>query len=201
MINRVRTNRIFHCYINPRKEVSVEAVKVHGITNAFLNDKPVFEEVVDDFLSFVEDSTLIIHNAAFDMSFINNELTLTNKPSIGLHRVVDSLLMARKKFPGAPASLDALCKRFNISLEKRDKHGALLDAELLTHVYLNLIDSLQATINLDMHANGNDEMINPSSRQVRPARVLYDTAADNLKHKEFLTNNIPDAIWNKVGKK
>lgn len=201
LINRVKTNRTFHCYINPRTAVNPEALRVHGISNDFLNDKPVFEEIADDFLSFIEDSTLVIHNAAFDMSFINNELLIMNRPSIAQDRVLDSLLMARRKYPGAPASLDALCKRFNINLDKRDKHGALIDAELLTHVYLNLQDSIQASIPLDNYSNVTIPEEFTNVRILRPARKLNNNEAEVVQHQEFLAERIPNAIWNKLAKK
>jgi DNA polymerase III subunit epsilon len=201
LINRVKTNQTFHRYINPRTQVNPEALRVHGLSNDFLNDKPVFEEVADDFLAFIEDSTLVIHNAAFDMSFINNELLIMNRPSIGQNRVIDSLLMARKKYPGAPASLDALCKRFNINLDKRDKHGALIDAELLTHVYLNLQGSIQASIQLDDYTSAKNQDGFANERKLRPVRKLNDNEAEVLKHQEFVDGLIPNAIWNKLAKK
>lgn len=201
LINRVKTKHTFHRYINPRKEVSPEAFRVHGISNAFLNDKPGFEEIADDFLSFIEDSTLVIHNAAFDISFINNELLVVEKPFIAQQRIIDSLLIARKKFPGAPASLDALCKRFNVNLDKRDKHGALIDAELLAYVYLHLQDSIQASIQLDYHTDADSQGKFSTERKLRPVRKLNDNEIEDLKHQEFVDKFIPNAIWNKLASK
>jgi DNA polymerase-3 subunit epsilon len=201
LIDRVKTNQTFHCYINPRKEISPDALRIHGITNEFLNDKPVFHDIANDFLSFIEDSALVIHNASFDMSFINHELSLVNRPAIDQARVIDTLFMARKKFPGSPASLDALCKRFNISLDKRDKHGALIDAELLTHVYLNLLDNIQATIQLDEQININDQLIIQNKRELQPIRNLNDNKLELANHQEFIDQFIPNAIWNKSAKK
>lgn len=149
LINHIPTGRIFHAYINPDREVPQDAFQVHGLSYEFLKTHPLFSEVAQPFLEFIEDSPLVIHNARFDMKFLNAELTLQACGEIPFHRAIDTLTMARQKFPGSPASLDALCKRFNINNKARDKHGALLDAELLAQVYLELIGGKQPMLSLD----------------------------------------------------
>lgn len=144
LVNHLPTGRTYHQYINPERDVPAEAVAVHGLTSAFLSDKPTFGEIVGDFLDFIgDDSTLVIHNAAFDMKFLNAELKQFGFPSIEWKRVIDTLDMARRKFPGSPANLDALCRRFNIDNSNRTLHGALLDSELLAEVYMELMGGRQ----------------------------------------------------------
>lgn len=138
LLNDLPTGRKLHIYVNPERDVPQEAVKVHGLTNEFLDDKPVFAEVVDDFISFVGEAQMVIHNAKFDIEFIDEELRKVGKPTYGIARTIDTFTLAKRKFPGSPASLDALCRRFNVSLEKRELHGALLDSELLSEVWLGL---------------------------------------------------------------
>jgi DNA polymerase-3 subunit epsilon len=135
------TKKIFHKIINPQRDVPEEAFKVHGFSTEFLKKKETFEKVVDEFLNFIKDKKIIIHNASFDLSFLNHELKLIRKNEIKKDNVIDSLEVARNKFPGASNSLDALCKRFNIDLSRREKHNALLDCELLREVYINLLDA------------------------------------------------------------
>ena len=149
LVSGVRTGKFFHTYLNPQREVPYEAEAVHGLSTAFLKDKPLFAEKVDEFLEFLGSARLVIHNAAFDMKFVNAELGALGFSALAMERVVDTLLMARKKFPGSPASLDALCKRFNVDLSARTKHGALLDAELLAEVYAELLGGKQVTLALD----------------------------------------------------
>ncbi len=136
--NHIPTGKIYHRYFNPERDLPDEAAQVHGLTNEFLADKPVFSEEVDGFLAFIGEAPLIIHNASFDMGFINAELTRTGFPTLPMSRAVDTLILARRQFPGAPASLDALCKRFGVDLSDRAFHGALLDARLLAEVYLGV---------------------------------------------------------------
>ena len=138
--NQIPTSKTFHCYLNPQRKVSEDAIKVHGYTDEFLADKKKFSDVVDDFLEFIQNKKLIIHNAEFDISHINNELKLISKPTISKDNVVDTLDIAREKFPGSSISLDALCKRFRIDNSRREFHTALIDCELLSKVYVNLID-------------------------------------------------------------
>lgn len=150
LINHVPTGRVFHSYINPEREVPEGAYKVHGLSYDFLKGHPTFKEVSSLFLSFIQEEPLVIHNAKFDMKFLNAELKWLQLSEISHHRAIDTLAMARKKFPGSPASLDALCKRFGIDNGARDKHGALLDAELLAQVYGELLGGKQRTLLLEV---------------------------------------------------
>ena len=138
--NQIPTNKIFHEYINPQRDVSEDAYKVHGYSNKFLSDKKNFSEISEDFLDFIKDKKIVIHNAPFDLSFLNYELRLTNKKPINKENVIDTLEIARAKYPGSQNSLDALCKRFNIDNSKREKHNALIDCHLLKEIYVNLLD-------------------------------------------------------------
>ena len=149
--NQIPTGKVFHRYINPERSVSEEATKVHGYTERFLSDKDKFSEIHKDFLKFIENKKLIIHNAPFDLSFLNYELKLLDKKSIDKKNVIDTLELARSKFPGSPNSLDALCKRYNIDNSKREKHSALIDCHLLKEVYINLVDQKSPKLNLKSH--------------------------------------------------
>ena len=146
--NQIPTKNVFHIYLNPERKVSEKALEVHGYTDEFLSTKQKFAEIADDFLNFIKDKKIIIHNAEFDIGHLNNELSLINKPKISNSNVIDTLELARNKFPGSGISLDALCKRFRIDNSKREKHTALIDCELLTKVYINLIDQKEPTLNL-----------------------------------------------------
>jgi len=154
LINHVPTGRTYHQYINPNRSMPAEAEAIHGITEAFLADKPIFEAVAQDFVDFIGTGTLVIHNAKFDVKFLNFELQRVNKAPIKFDRVVDTLDMARNRYPGAQNSLDALCRRFRIDSAKRVKHGALLDSELLADVYIELIGGRQGGFSLDVAAKG-----------------------------------------------
>lgn len=149
LIDKAKTGKHFHAYINPRRLVAEAAYAIHGISDEFLRDKPIFAKVAKDFVDFIGNSRLVIHNAPFDIRFLNHELALVGLPILQSHRVVDTLLIARKKFPGSPVSLDALCKRFAINLDTREKHGALIDAELLAMVYLMMYKAVQTKIVLE----------------------------------------------------
>ena len=201
LIDQERTGRYFHRYINPKRSISLEASKVHGITDSHVADKPTFAEIVKDFIEFVHiDSKLVIHNAGFDMSFINMELELCGYPAICSKRVVDTLTIARRQFPGSPASLDALCKRFKISLSTREKHGALIDAELLAAVYVNLIGTrVQSAMNLfeTPAANINQNAIKTIKQ--RPTRTHEISAEEQAAHEEFL-QKLNSPIWKNCGK-
>jgi DNA polymerase-3 subunit epsilon len=153
LIHRKRTGATFHSYLNPERDMPQEAYRIHGISGEFLQDKPLFAHVAEDFSAFIEGATLVIHNASFDIKFLNAELKTINRPLLPLDKVIDTLLIARKRFPGSPASLDALCKRFKIDLSSREKHGALLDAELLAEVYIQLMgDTGQTTLSFSAPA-------------------------------------------------
>lgn len=149
LIDRKITGQFFHTYLNPQRDVPASAQKIHGISTEFLQDKPVFSQIVKEFMDFIQMDRLVIHNASFDMGFLNHHLMGLGKPAIPYTRAIDTLEMARKKFPGAKATLDALCARFNISLEKREKHGALLDSELLAEVYIQMMGGYQNAFNLE----------------------------------------------------
>ena len=138
--NLIPTKKIFHCYLNPERKVSESALKVHGYTDEFLSDKKKFIDIVDEFLEFIKDKKIVIHNAEFDISHLNNELSLINRDLITKNYVIDTLEIARNKFPGSGISLDALCKRFRVDNSRREKHNAILDCELLAKVYINLLD-------------------------------------------------------------
>lgn len=146
LIGRIRSGKTFHCYLNPQRDVPAEAFAVHGISGDFLKDKPLFADVAQAFIDFLQDSPLVIHNAGFDMKFINHELSRVSREPVAMERAIDTVQIARRLFPGAPASLDALCKRFEIDLSGRTKHGALLDAELLSDVYLELCGGRQTSL-------------------------------------------------------
>jgi DNA polymerase-3 subunit epsilon len=177
--NQIPTSKKFHCYLNPERKVSQKALEVHGYTDEFLLSKKKFKEIVDDFLSFIKNKRLIIHNAEFDLSHLNNELLLLEKSKIDNNNVVDTLELARNKFPGSAISLDALCKRYRIDNSKRVHHTALIDCELLSKVYVNLIDQKEPTLNfqsqdneiLDMNLLKNNEyckkIIKPSSQEIK----------------------------------
>ena len=151
--NQMPTSKNFHCYLNPQRKVSEDAMKVHGYTDEFLADKKKFKDVVDDFLKFIENKKLIIHNAEFDISHLNNELKLIGKSTISTENVVDTLDIAREKYPGSQISLDALCRRFRIDNSRRKLHTALIDCELLSKVYINLIDQKEPKLNFSLNEN------------------------------------------------
>lgn len=195
LINRRKTDNHFHVYINPEREISSEAFGIHGISNEFVKDKPKFKEIAKDFLNFIGDSTLVIHNAGFDIGFINMELKLLKLPVLFMERVIDTLLIARKKFPKAPANLDALCKKFNISLSSRTKHGALIDAELLAMVYIALLEGDQAKMSFGEMKAQNVEFKNVSKNF--PQRNYKLSATEENRHKEFI-GKIPNCIWDAI---
>jgi DNA polymerase-3 subunit epsilon len=182
----VPTGKFFHCYLNPERDMPPEAQRVHGLSSEFLRDKPVFASVVEEFLEFIAEDILVIHNAAFDMRFVNAELGLLGFPPIPASRAIDTVLMARKKFPGSPASLDALCKRFAIDLSARTKHGALLDAELLADVYLELLGGRQVTLALDRHGAAKETDAPVAARQKLEPRLFPPTAEELAAHEAML---------------
>lgn len=196
LINYVPTGRIFHAYINPEREVPQEAYNVHGLSYDFLKDHPLFKDVGRLFLEFIEDAPLVIHNAKFDMKFLNAELTSHDWPEIPFSRAIDTLVMARKKFPGSPASLDALCKKFGVDNKARDKHGALLDAELLAQVYLELIGGKQPGLSLDFGSKEQEQVnAEKAERKVcRPQRDYQPTAEELNLHRALL-GKLKDPIW------
>jgi DNA polymerase-3 subunit epsilon len=169
LVNLLPTGRVYHQYINPERPVPREAENIHGLGNDFLRDKPVFARIATDFLDFIGDSTLVIHNAAFDMRMLNAELTRLGQPVLPMSRAVDTLEIARKRFPGAQASLDALCRRFGVDNSGREKHGALLDTELLAEVYLELMGGRQQGLVLDPAPTITPPVAQTGVRAVAPA--------------------------------
>ncbi len=196
----IPTGRTYHQYINPEREVPQEAVEVHGLTFDFLRDKPVFKSVAEDFLGFIGDAKLVIHNAAFDMKFLNAELKWLGKPPIPWEQAIDTLDMARRKFPGSPASLDALCRRFGIDNSARTLHGALLDSEILAEVYLELIGGRQPGLVLaDISAaTGANQPTATSASRTRPEPLPSRLTADERDaHAAFVRDMGDGALWAK----
>lgn len=199
LVNLIPTGQTFHKYLNPEREVPADAVRVHGLTNAFLADKPKFDEIADAFLEFIGDAPLVIHNATFDMSFINAELFNSGRKPLPKGRAVDTLTMARRMFPGAPASLDALCKRFGVDNSGRKFHGALLDSELLADVYLELKGGRQTGLALAAEAKAAAETIDQAgpalrSRVARPPRPHAPTDEELAAHGAMVAA-MKAAIW------
>jgi len=199
LINHIPTGQVFHRYINPMRSMPVEAYNVHGLSEQFLADKPVFGDVVEEFLAFVDGARLIAHNASFDMGFLNFELGNVGRPALPAELVVDTLMLARKKHPVGSNSLDALCQRYGIDNSRRTKHGALLDAELLAEVYLELIGGRQAFLTLDAEEVGGHagaisaRDIPPRPRPLGPRL----TEAEREAHIAFIAEMGEKAIWRK----
>jgi DNA polymerase-3 subunit epsilon len=195
-LNRKEVGSHFHRYINPLKTLTEENMNIHGITNEFLEDKPLFEDVADDFLSFIQDSFIIAHNANFDVGFLNHELEKISKPTIDKDRVVDTVVIARNRFPGQQVNLDALVKKLKVnSLIDREFHGALKDAKILTDIYLELQGVNQMGLQLD---EGKSEDLNLSGELNLKTIVL--TKEETEAHKEFIRDNIPNSNWAKTDK-
>ena len=200
VMNYVPTGRTYHVYINPERDVPAEAVAVHGLKTEFLRDKPVFSQIYTDFLDFLAEGQLVIHNAEFDMKFINAELRKVGLKPIPDKRVTDTLAMARRKFPGSPASLDALCRRFGIDNSSREFHGALLDAQLLSEVYLEMMGGRQHGLGLaaegNAASNAGEAVSVHAARQrtFREPRAHAPSDAEQAAHDELL-KQIKDPIW------
>ena len=186
--NLVPTKNIFHFYLNPERKVSEKAFEVHGYSDEFLATKQKFIEIADDFIDFIKDKKIIIHNAEFDIGHLNNELTLIGKPKISTTNVIDTLELARNKFPGSGISLDALCKRFRIDNSRREKHTALIDCDLLAKVYINLIDQKEPTLNLAENSENNISLSQSVAEYYK--KVIKPTEQELLNHKEFLKKNL-----------
>ena len=196
--NRVPTGRHFQRYLNPEREVPEEAFKIHGLGNDFLADKPRFAQVVEDFLAFLDEAPLVIHNAEFDLKFINAELGRTERPAIAPGRkVVDTIAIARRRFPGAPAGLDALCRRFEIDNSARTLHGALLDCELLAEVYLELTGGRQPGFDLAQQGRA-ARATAPSARTPREPRA-HPPTPDELEAHAAMVARLKDSLWSKSG--
>ncbi|MEM6833934.1 MAG: DNA polymerase III subunit epsilon [Pseudomonadota bacterium] len=195
--NLIPTGRTFHCYINPERDMPLGAFEIHGLSTEFLSDKPTFAQIADDFLAFIADAGLVAHNADFDFGFINAELDNIGRPPISNSRKVDSWRMAQRLFPGQASSLDALCRRFEIDLSARTKHGALLDAELLAEVYLNLKGGRQTRLDLGSNLAGgaSDQVISiHKKRQSITAREHHLCPQERARHEAFVSE-IPNALW------
>tara|TARA_Y100001970_G_scaffold139990_1_gene172361 strand:- start:3680 stop:4345 length:666 start_codon:yes stop_codon:yes gene_type:complete len=186
--NLVPTKNIFHFYLNPERKVSEKAFQVHGYTDEFLSTKQKFIEIADDFLNFIKDKKIIIHNAEFDIGHLNNELSLIGKQKINNSTIIDTLELARNKFPGSGISLDALCKRFRIDNSRREKHTALIDCELLAKVYINLIDQKEPTLNLS--ENNEVKIISNEGRIDYYKEVIIPTKDELLDHNNFLKKSL-----------
>ena len=195
LFNHIPTGKFFHAYVNPDRDVPEISTKITGLTAEFLKPYPTFDKIVHDLLAFIADDPLVIHNAEFDMAFLNAELNRVNLPQLPKSRAVDTLMMARLKFPGSPASLDALCKRFNIDLSKRDKHGALLDSELLAQVYLELLGGRQRSLGLN--ESQEETLIEVETIKADyPMRNFEVTVEENSMHEAFLSQ-IKFPLWKK----
>ena len=199
IIDLLPTGRQFHTYCDPLREVPEKVVEITGLTTEFLRGKALFGDVADDFLEFVGDSTLIAHNAQFDMGFINAELKRSGRDPLPASRFKDTLAMAHAKFPGSPASLDALCKRFGISLSARDKHGAIIDSELLAAVYLELCGGRAMSLGLDAKMEDVQSESGFLVAKPRPTPLtLQPTEAEITAHREFIGNLKGDTVWEKI---
>ncbi len=197
--NHVPTGRTYHQYINPDRSMPKDAFKIHGLSDEFLSDKPKFADVADDFLEFLGEGKLVIHNAAFDLGFINAELGWIGRPQLSENQVIDTVAVARNKFPGSPASLDALSRRFGIDTSDRVRHGALLDSEILAEVYLELVGGRQPNFAFTMHPIGGTD---PSGESWRPGPrgkelPLRITDAEAKAHVEFVESLGEGALWRK----
>jgi len=190
--NLIPTKNKFHCYLNPERKVSEKALEVHGYTDEFLAKQKKFRDIVEDFLNFIKDKRLIIHNAEFDLGHLNNELAILGKKKIN-NEIIDTLTLARDKFPGSPVSLDALCKRYRVDNSKRTQHTALIDCDLLAKVYINLIDQKEPTLNFQ-NVDTKVNLKNYSAAYFK--KVIKPTPEEIEKHKAYLKNNLKKNFFN-----
>ena len=195
LMHHLPTGNSLHIYINPERDIDDGAIAVHGLTNAFLSDKPLFAEIVDKFLSFIGDAPLVIHNASFDMDFINSELEKIQYPSLPMDRAIDTLAMARKKFPGAQASLDALCRRFGIENRHRELHGALVDAALLADVYIELIGGKEPTLGL---STKKAKIAARDITRVHQKSRSFRVSEEELELHRAFVKTLTNPIWDKT---
>ena len=195
--NQISTNKIFHEYINPQRPVSEEAYKIHGYSDKFLSDKKTFAEISEDFLNFIKDKKLIIHNAPFDLSFLNYEMRLIKKKEIDKKNIIDTLEIARAKYPGSQNSLDALCKRLNIDNSKRKKHNALIDCHLLKEIYINLVDQKEPRFNLESTEIIDAKFDNNINRKSnKETRIIEPNNEELQLHKKYLKLHLPKNYYN-----
>ena len=185
--NFLPTNNNFHCYLNPERKVSEKALETHGYTDEFLSDKKKFKEIADDFLLYIKGKKLIIHNAEFDLSHLNNELKIAGKDLIN-NEIIDTVVLARDKFPGSSNSLDALCKRYRIDNSKREKHTALIDCDLLSKVYINLIDQKEPKLNFNNETSDNNQVLKTNISYFK--KVVKPTEEEKRNHEQYLKTNL-----------
>ena len=195
LIDLSPTQNKFHCYLNPERKVSEKALEVHGYTDEFLSNQKKFSEVVDEFLNFIENKRLVIHNAEFDLSHLNNELALLGKKKLNSEDAIDTLALARNKFPGSPTSLDALCKRYRVDNSKRTQHTALIDCDLLAKVYINLLDQKEPTLNFKNDEN-EKTIINLDDASQYYKKIIKPTEEELKLHKEYLKNTLKKNFFN-----
>ena len=191
--NLIPTKNRFHCYLNPERKVSEKALEVHGYTDEFLANQKKFKDICDQFLEFIKDKRLIIHNAEFDLGHLNNELSIFGKKKLG-NEIIDTLVLARDKFPGSPVSLDALCKRYRIDNSKRTQHTALIDCDLLAKVYINLIDQKEPTLNFQSQDQAINEGQNININYFK--KIVTPTEDEIRNHKEYLKSNLKKNYFN-----
>ncbi len=193
--NFVLTSKKFHCYLNPERKVSEQALKVHGYTDIFLSSQKKFSQIAEEFLNFIKDKRLVIHNASFDLSHLNNELAILGKNKISTNNVIDTLELARKKFPGSQNSLDALCRRYKIDNSKRERHTALIDCELLSKVYINLTDQKEPSLDFKI-GSLIKESEHPNEKIKYFDKVIKPTEEELKLHKNYLKNNLKKNFFN-----
>lgn len=197
LMNHLATGKTYHVYINPERDIPAEATAVHGITEEFVKDKPVFGEIVGDFMDFIGDAKLVIHNAEFDMKFLNAELKTYGFPSLDNRRAIDTLKVAREKFPGSPANLDALCRRFGIDNSNRVFHGALLDSQLLAEVYLELLGGRQQGLGIS-ETNVQTESVKEIKTKTRREPREFPAHEDEKASFDALLGKLKDPLWKKI---
>ena len=200
LMEHLPTGKTWRAYLNPERLVPIETQRIHGLTDEFLADKPIFADIAEDFLGFIGDAALVIHNASFDLKFVNSELHRVGRPPIPYARAIDTIEIAKSKIPGARYSLDELCKRFGIDLSVRTKHGALLDAELTSQVYLELLGGRQKRLSLSPIDRASDALGEVRTARVRPEPLASRlTRAESEAHQKFVAEELgADALWNKV---
>ena len=191
----IPTQNRFHCYLNPERKVSEKALEVHGYTDEFLATQKKFSQVVDEFLNFIDNKRLVIHNAEFDLSHLNNELELLGKKKLNSENVIDTLALARDKFPGSPISLDALCKRYRVDNSQRTQHTALIDCDLLAKVYINLLDQKEPTLNFK-NEDSEKTIINSNNTKQYYKKVIRPTEEELKLHKEYLKRSLKKNFFN-----
>ena len=191
--NQIPTTKKFHCYLNPERKVSEKALEVHGYTDEFLANQKKFKDIGDQFLEFIKNKRLIIHNAEFDLGHLNNELSIVGKKKLS-NEIIDTLVLARDKFPGSPVSLDALCKRYRVDNSKRTQHTALIDCDLLAKVYINLIDQKEPTLNFQSQDQAINEAQNTNVNYFK--KIITPTEDEIRKHQEYLKSNLKKNYFN-----